>query len=1184
MEGDDRLDGGAGADTYVLGLHSGLDTIEDAAGIGTLVLERGLRFDDLTRERDGADLVVRLRGSEQTGVRIAGYYVEPSDWRVLTETGVARTIDEIAETAYWGDAADPVAQAEADYLDALRADFLERMDWFGYTRGASDTVEHLPVAATVANYRYSTVVTVTDYATGTISQQQYGSVAGPDLERVRYGSGDEAYTYWDTITGQRVHFVIESVPLEGNYVYAKRWFQQTTQATGGQLWLTPQKTTVEQLAPEAYQSWQTVGTPLPNGVSGVRLTNETTLTAVTRMEGALGATGTMAFPYTLYDSDFIVERLTGTDQDDGLYTGRATHTILEGGGGNDTLRSIGNWSWGSAGLFFDGGPGSDRITGGIHGDRITGGADGDYLNGSGGADHYLVDTTVRGFDLINDTGSLWVDLETGWSAYKSWYYGAQGLDPNTLQSQVFRGPALPAIPRADATDYAALEPFLASGYVPLDEVELSGVRPQDLVLSWGYDSQPGYYGGLRATLNLSWGDADSGVRIVLPPPPSGAASTQSFTPWVQPDWFVVERGVGLGIERFRFGSGEVLSMAELLALAPPAPLHPQEVLTRLDGTTGADHLVAAAPGGWLLGGAGDDVLDGSASPDVIEGGAGNDALRGGAGSDLYLFDTGDGHDLITEAGKPGEIDVIQLGGGPDVLTTDVLRSGNDLVLRFDDLGNGVTIRNWYADPAARVEQVVFEEGWVWDSAELERRAVVENLAPVATDPAPVAVSEAKAFRVTVPATTFVDPEGETALRVTATLADGTALPSWLGFDAATLAFSGTPPLDASGVYQIALTATDSLGASAQAFLDLEVLDVNPPLTGQDAGEVLVGTAYPDWIDGGRGDDRISGGAGDDLLIGGLGADVLDGSDGDDRLVFTPDGTWLGDRPSANLGSPRSPSGGGSVPLAGRAASSDVFIGGAGVDTLVGTDGSDSVLLDAGLGASRRPGEARISGVERFELGAGDDLLNLTSRRHAYGDVFADGGDGDDVLWASAGNDRLLGGGGSDALDGGAGNDELLGGEGTDRLDGATGDDLLVGGAGDDRLAGGRGSDTYRYALGDGADVISEQGSAKETDRLVFEGDITADRLWFRQAGDDLVLGVTGTEGSVAIEGWYADASRRVDEIVAGDGSVLLAGDVDRLVAAMAVFDVQDASEIVMPLGSVPVLAPVIAAAWQPAVA
>lgn len=1060
MEGRDRLQGGPGDDTYVLGVHSGFDTIDDREGLGTIALARGLWFGDLVRERDGEDLVLRLRGSTQTGARIAGYYAEPASWRVLTESGAERPIEAIAEAAYWGDAADPVAQAKADYLDAQRADFFERMAWFGLTSASGDSVEQVPVAATLATYRYSTSTTVVDYASGTIAQQSYSWVAHPRFERVQYPLGDGTHTDWDAVTGQRVHFVVEPVAAQGDSVYLQRWFQELRQATAAQLWFTPRRTTVEQLAPETSTSWQTTGSPLPNGVSGVRLTNQTTLTSVTRTEGTLGASGSVPVPYTVYEYDFVVDRLIGTDQDDGLYTGRGTHAILEGGDGNDTLGSLGNWSWGSSGLFFDGGPGSDRITGGIHGDRVTGGPDGDYLDGSGGADHYLVDTGVRGFDLIDDSGSLWVDLEAGWSAYKSWYYQSIGIDPGTAQSQVFRGPSLPPIPRADPTDFAALEPLLASGLVPLDEVEFSGgVRPQDLALSWGYASHPGYYGGLRATLNVTWGDADSGVRVVLPPPPVSTTVASSFTAWVQPDWFLVERGVGLGIERFRFGSGEVLSMAELLALAPPAPLNPEAVLVRQEGTAGDDRLVAAADGGWLLGGEGDDLLDGSASPDVLHGGAGNDTLRGGAGSDLYLYDIGDGQDVIVESGRPGEIDVIELGPGPDVLTTEVLRRGNDLVLRFDDLGNGITVRDWYADPAARIEQVVFEEGWVWDCAELEGRAVVENLAPVANDPALVAVTEAAAFLVTLPATTFVDPEGETALRVTAALADGTPLPSWLVFDAATLTFSGTAPLDASGAYEIALTATDSLGATARAWLDLEVVDANPPITGLAAGETLVGTPYPDRIDGGRGDDRISGGAGDDLLIGGPGADVVDG-------------------------------------------------------------------------------------------GAGDD--------------------------------EVRGGAGADRLYGGAGADLLVGGGGADRLSGGAGNDVLRGGPGDDRLLGGRGGDTYLYAPGDGADVIRERDSAKATDRLVFEGDITADRLWLRQLGDDLVLSVAGGKGSVTIEGWYADASRRVEVIEAGDGRVLLADDVDRLVAAMAVFDLPGTGELSMPLRDIPALAPVLAATWQPA--
>jgi VCBS repeat-containing protein len=88
-----------------------------------------------------------------------------------------------------------------------------------------------------------------------------------------------------------------------------------------------------------------------------------------------------------------------------------------------------------------------------------------------------------------------------------------------------------------------------------------------------------------------------------------------------------------------------------------------------------------------------------------------------------------------------------------------------------------------------------------------------------------------------------------------------------------------------------------------------------------------------------------------------------------------------------------------------------------------------------------------------------------------------------VLLGEAGNDELRGfngrddpiqgGAGNDKLHGLSGNDVLAGGDGNDELYGGDGNDVLIGGAGDDILYGGTGSDTYRYALGDGQDVIHE---------------------------------------------------------------------------------------------------------------
>lgn len=63
----------------------------------------------------------------------------------------------------------------------------------------------------------------------------------------------------------------------------------------------------------------------------------------------------------------------------------------------------------------------------------------------------------------------------------------------------------------------------------------------------------------------------------------------------------------------------------------------------------------------------------------------------------------------------------------------------------------------------------------------------------------------------VPAGSFTDADAGDALTYTATLADGSALPSWLQFDAATQTFSGRAPKSATGSLDIRVGVSDRLG-------------------------------------------------------------------------------------------------------------------------------------------------------------------------------------------------------------------------------------------------------------------------------------------------------------------------------------------------------------------------------------
>ncbi len=78
----------------------------------------------------------------------------------------------------------------------------------------------------------------------------------------------------------------------------------------------------------------------------------------------------------------------------------------------------------------------------------------------------------------------------------------------------------------------------------------------------------------------------------------------------------------------------------------------------------------------------------------------------------------------------------------------------------------------------------------------------------------------EAFGYTIPAHAFYDADGDT-LTYRASLADGSPLPAWLTFDAATRSFSGTPSVDAFGTLALAVHADDGAAEVTAAF-QLEV--------------------------------------------------------------------------------------------------------------------------------------------------------------------------------------------------------------------------------------------------------------------------------------------------------------------------------------------------------------------------
>ncbi|MBI2319390.1 MAG: hypothetical protein HYU75_20925, partial [Betaproteobacteria bacterium] len=147
-----------------------------------------------------------------------------------------------------------------------------------------------------------------------------------------------------------------------------------------------------------------------------------------------------------------------------------------------------------------------------------------------------------------------------------------------------------------------------------------------------------------------------------------------------------------------------------------------------------------------------------------------------------------------------------------------------------------------------------------------------------------------------------------------------------------------------------------------------------------------------------------------------------------------------------------------------------------------------------------------------------------------------GGSADDSLQGNGAADHLYGGDGADTLEGregadylegGRGADQLAGGSGDDTLAGGDGDDVLTGGAGNDLLEGGSGRDIYRYATGEGADIISDSdglgaiiydgvtlaGGAREAGGVYWDETRT---IRYAFAGNPAQGGTLEVNGSIAI--------------------------------------------------------------------
>jgi Ca2+-binding RTX toxin-like protein len=596
----------------------------------------------------------------------------------------------------------------------------------------------------------------------------------------------------------------------------------------------------------------------------------------------------------------------------------------------------------------------------------------------------------------------------------------------------------------------------------------------------------------------------------------------------------------------------------------------------LDGGSGQDVLLGREGSDVLVGGDDIDLLAGGEGDDFHEGGLGNDVLLGGAGSDA-LFG-GDGNDVIwgdAEAFIPDprdwELTVTDtLPGIPEGLL--VSTEGTFTVIHDSTDDRGDVIRGGAG------EDVIFGGG---GNDQIDGGDDNDNLEGQAGDD----YIEGGAGDDAIWGDASTDP----------LVAGNDVLLGGDGQDF--LVGGGGDDVLSGGLGDDELHGDDGqddlsgdegndvlFGHAGDDFLDggagndqIDGGDDNDTIIGREGDDLIFGQTGQDYIDGSDGIDQISGGNDDDTLFGGAGTDTLLGGFGNDFI----DGGADSDSIAGNDGDDEIHAGDGDdTNVQGNAGNdlifgdtgNDILFGQAGDDTLDGGAGDDQLVGDIGndiliggegndtlFGQDDNDTLVGGAGLDTLQGGNGDDSLSGGSEQDLlFGEAGNDsldggdgvdqlvGGDGDDSLTGGSGADVLLGDAGIDVLSGGDGNDELQGGSDADSLSGDAGDDNLFGDDGNDSLHGGKGNDQligdggddiYLFNIGDGQDIIFEQGDTLGDFIQLGNGIIPDETFITRENNDLIITHVQDFNDRLTVANWFSSSGNKLDRIVFNDGTI-----------------------------------------------
>ena len=543
------------------------------------------------------------------------------------------------------------------------------------------------------------------------------------------------------------------------------------------------------------------------------------------------------------------------------------------------------------------------------------------------------------------------------------------------------------------------------------------------------------------------------------------------------------------IREFEFANGAILTSAEVIALTE-APSEGNDYLEGtdnsdvIDALDGDDTIIGQIGDDTLSGGLGDDDLYGEEGNDTLIGGQGSDSLFGGLGENAYVYERGDGSDVIYadynsydtlifgEGIEPAEIQLTQRNQ-----TFYFTNSEGDINVRF---GNGY------------FKFVEFADGTVWNTNDVLQKLKTSELMPDdAERTLPLLGADVE----------FTD---------TANSIDVYALEVGFGvariYDASgdfdVLRFSGEDQENLQAYRQgtdFYITFTDSsdtviiegwystpdypierieftngvvwekdqvnvLADSAETLTD----ELSSIITLSEAGEVI----------GSDQSEDISGSVGDDIITGNGGNDFIKGGAGNDTYKYSV---------------------------------------GFGQDTLDDALGENEIVFDSSITLT----DLTFSRTEEhLFISMGDDQIvvknwfvnnpNITTIRFADDSIMEVA----DIITAAN-----------------------QGSEFNDFIEGTVGDDIIDGGEGNDSLIGKEGADRYHFTGNWGADNVYEVADGSEN-TLSFGEDVLVENLELRREGDDLVIVDATTNNSVVVKEQFFLSERLITSLNFADGTTI----------------------------------------------